>query len=202
MSSSPTRSVTSAFLVEVKEPCSGLNLPHGQCVLVDVMDEGAEEFCSRIRERLVGALTLTCGDRSVAEELAQDALVRVWERWRDVSQMESPEGWTFRTAFNLAASWHRRRGAERRANRRAISESPTPPARDVDEARAVREAVQRLPERQRAVVVTRFYLGYDVAGTAALLRCAPGTVKAATHQAIVNLRSAGLEVGSDAEVSP
>lgn len=182
--------------------CSGLNLPHGQCVLVDVMDEGAEEFCSRIRGQLVGALTLTCGDRCVAEELAQDALVRVWERWREVSQMDSPDGWTFRTAFNLAASWHRRRGAERRANRRSLGEWATLPANDVAEAMAVRDAVQRLPERQRAVVVTRFYLGYDVAGTATLLGCAPGTVKAATHQAIANLRSAGLEVGSDAEVSP
>jgi hypothetical protein len=39
---------------------------------------------------------------------------------------------------------------------------------------------------------TRFYLGYDVAGTAALLDCAPGTVKAATHQALANLRASGL----------
>jgi DNA-directed RNA polymerase specialized sigma24 family protein len=56
----------------------------------------------------------------------------------------------------------------------------------------VRSAVSALPDRQRAVIVARFYLGYDVAGTAALLDCAPGTVKAATHQALANLRTSGL----------
>ena len=53
---------------------------------------------------------------------------------------------------------------------------------------------------QRAVVVARFYLGYDVAGTAALLGCAPGTVKAATHQALANLRASGLTADLPEEV--
>jgi RNA polymerase sigma-70 factor (ECF subfamily) len=152
----------------------------------------ASEFCDRIRDRLVGSLTLTCGDRGIAEELAQDTLVRVWERWPQVSRMASPEGWTFRTAFNLAGSWGRRRHAERRANRRSIPAVAATGTIDVAEIEAVRRAVSALPERQRAVIVARFYLGYDVAGAAELLDCAPGTVKAATHQALANLRASGL----------
>lgn len=149
---------------------------------------GAEEFCVAVRTRLVGALALACGDRAVAEELAQDTLLRVWERWSQVSQMESPEGWTFRTGLNLASSWRRRRMAERRANRRSsASPEATVTPGDVD-TKAVRAAVSGLPERQRAVVIARFYLGYDVAETAAVLGCAVGTVKAATHQALANLR--------------
>jgi RNA polymerase sigma-70 factor (ECF subfamily) len=156
-----------------------------------VNDAEASEFCDRIRDRLVGSLTLTCGDRGVAEELAQDTLVRVWERWSHVRRTDSPEGWTFRTAFNLAGSWGRRRSAERRANRRSTSAVAQPPA-DLTDVEAVRRAVSGLPERQRAVIVARFYLGHDVASAAALLGCAPGTVKAATHQAIANLRASGL----------
>ena len=49
-----------------------------------------------------------------------------------------------------------------------------------------------LPERQRAVIVARFYLDLDVAQTARMLRCREGTVKAHTFKAVANLRAAGL----------
>lgn len=165
-----------------------------------MIDAGAAEFCLAVRTRLVGALTLACGDRGIAEELAQDTLARAWERWPEVSQMDSPEGWTFRTGFNLASSWRRRRGAERRANRRSVDVSALSESADATEVEAVRRAVSRLPDRQRAVIVARYYLGYDVAGTARLLGCAPGTVKAATHQALANLRLAGLTAELEVEV--
>lgn len=166
-----------------------------------VNDMEAGEFCDRLRDRLVGALTLTCGDQATAEELAQDALVRAWERWDEVRQMDSPEGWVFRVAFNLAGSWRRRKAAEWRANRRATAGNLATAGEDLAQAQAVREAVAGLSDRQRAVVVARFYLGHDVAGTAALLDCAPGTVKATTHQALARLRDSGLAVGQmDEEV--
>lgn len=165
-------------------------------------DAAASEFCDRIRDRLVGALTLTCGDRGVAEELAQETLVRVWERWSRVSAMASPEGWAFRTGFNLAGSWGRRRRAERRAHQRSAVRVAGP-TDDLAEIEAVRRAVSTLPDRQRAVIVARFYLGYDVAATAALLECAPGTVKATTHQALANLRASGLvdDIPEEAEAT-
>jgi RNA polymerase sigma factor (sigma-70 family) len=164
-------------------------------------DEGPEAHCDRIRDRLVGALTLATGDRGVAEELAQEALVRTWQRWAQVARMDSPEAWTFRVGLNLAGSWRRRRAAERRAARRT---GPAPWSHDdpdAAEAATVRAAVAGLPDRQRAVIVARFYLGHDVAGTAALLGCAEGTVKAATSHALANLRRAGLVEAADEEAS-
>jgi RNA polymerase sigma-70 factor (ECF subfamily) len=149
------------------------------------------EFCDEIRDRLVGSLTIYCGDRHVAEELAQDALVRAWERWDTVGQMASPEAWTYRTAFNLASTWHRRRSAERRARRR-LDARPADAPTDLGADEAVRDAVLRLPPRQRAVITCRFFLDLSVDDTAALLECAPGTVKAATHQALNALRAADL----------
>jgi RNA polymerase sigma factor (sigma-70 family) len=156
--------------------------------------EDASQFCDRVRSRLVGSLTLYCGDRGVAEELAQEALVRAWLRWPAVSAMASPEAWTFRTGVNLANSWLRRRGAEGRANRQVAS-SFVPGDSDIGEravAAAVRDAVRSLAPRQRAIVIARFFLDLSVDETAQLLRCAPGTVKATTSQAIARLRGGGL----------
>lgn len=157
-------------------------------------------FCGEIRDRLVRSLTLYCGDRVVAEELAQEALVRVWERWPKVSAMDAPEAWTFRTALNLANSSFRRKQAERRARHR-LEQRPVPPAPPPDDGTAdeVRAAVRALPPRQRAVIIARYFLDLDVAQTATLLDCAPGTVKAATHQAINRLRQTGL-IDDDVEV--
>lgn len=182
--SRPPRSLRSSW--------SPLNRFGRETVLAVVSSDDPAAFCDQVRTRLVGALTLACGDRDVAEELAQDTLVKVWERWAQVKAMDSREAWVFRTAFNLAHSWGRRTGAERRANRRAGTNERWTSDDDLAEVVAVRRAVACLPDRQRAVIVTRFYLGYDVAATAALLGCAPGTVKAATHQALENLRRSGL----------
>jgi RNA polymerase sigma factor (sigma-70 family) len=155
-------------------------------------DPDAASFCDRVRARLVGSLTLYCGDRGVAEELAQEALVRAWLHWPDVSTMASPEAWTFRTGMNLANSWLRRRGAERRANRRVSAAPPLATAGDPDTATAVREAVRALAPRQRAIVIARFFLDLSVEETADLVGCAPGTVKATTSQALARLRTNGL----------
>lgn len=168
------------------------------------------EFCERIRDRLVGSLTLYCGDRAVAEELAQEALARAWEQWSKVSQMASPEAWTFRTGTNLATSWFRRRAAEARANRRHAAghadggamvdtHSADPPGAAAA-AHAIRTEVSRLPPRQRAAIVARYYLGLDVAATADALGCTEGTVKAATHAAIAKLRGSGLVDEHEPEV--
>ncbi|MBA2280892.1 MAG: sigma-70 family RNA polymerase sigma factor [Acidimicrobiia bacterium] len=154
--------------------------------------DGCIEFCRRERPRLVGSLALYLGDAGVAEELAQEALVRVWERWDRVALMERPDAWLHRTALNLARSWFQRRAAERRAHQRAGAPAESSLLPDTPAAVAVRAAVAGLAPRQRAAVVARFYAGLDVAGAAVALGCSEGTVKALTHQAITRLRAAGL----------
>jgi RNA polymerase sigma-70 factor (ECF subfamily) len=144
-------------------------------------------FCERMFPRMVAVLVLQGVDVAVAEELVQETLVKVWERWGSVGRMISPEAWAYRVAFNLSTSRWRRRAIERRAMSRIESSRVVA---DDDEAAAitVREAVYSLPERQRAAVVLRYYADLPVAEVATVLGCAPGTVKALTSQGIGGLR--------------
>jgi RNA polymerase sigma factor (sigma-70 family) len=161
-----------------------------------VQDEGAlVAFCRAQYDDLVGALGLYCGQRDVAEDIAQDALLQVCRHWDRVRAMESPTAWTFTVAFNLARSRFRRVGRQWRAlNRLGRDREPENRPADTTTTVLVREAVSGLPPRQRMAIVLRFYIDLSVKQTAEAMGCAEGTVKALTAQAIAGLRAAGLEV--------
>lgn len=154
------------------------------------MQRGADfhEFAEAEFGRLVRALTLYCRDRRVAEELAQDALVRAHERWGRVSRLDQPDAWVHRVAFNLARSWWRRRFAEQRAYRRHGPEPRRSDDGDLGTAIAVRDAVAALPPRQREVVVLRYFLGHSAGETAEVLGVTANAVAAATFKAVASLR--------------
>jgi RNA polymerase sigma-70 factor (sigma-E family) len=162
-----------------------------------------EAFARREHPRLVGALTLYCGDPGVAEELAQDTLVRVRERWTRVSAAERPGAYAHRIAINLANSRFRRRSAERRALARLAGIAPPPGSEDPSarsDGEAVRAAVAALPPRQREVVVRRYFLDESVADVAAATGITEGSVKSATHRALASLRDGlGVELGEREE---
>lgn len=152
-------------------------------------DDGLASFCEVMYPRLVGALVLRIGDRDAAEDLAQEALCRVCERWSQVRAMDRPEGWVFTVAFNLSRSWWRRSAVALRARARMAHELPSEAATDDLTTHAwVRDAVAALPARQRDVIVLRYFAGLSVAETATAMRCAEGTVKSLTSKASAGLR--------------
>jgi RNA polymerase sigma-70 factor (sigma-E family) len=170
----------------------------GDCV-VDVV-EGPEDACVRLYPRLIGSLSLYCGDRHVAEDLAQETLVRLWDRWGSIENASAVDAWAYRTAINLANSGFRRRKAERRAHAR-LDDVGVVDGPDQATALAVRQAIAGLPRRQRQALVLRYYGGFTVDEVAALMGCAAGTVKAHAHKAVAALRSSSLidgEVSADA----
>lgn len=149
-------------------------------------DMKLEAFLAAQHGRVLGLLVLHVGDRWVAEELAQDVLLRVAERWPKVSRMEQPSGWVTRVALNVANSSLRRTYAGRRAKAR-LHERPT--ETDHADVLAVRAAVAALPRRQRTAVVLRHFTGHSVRETADVMGIAEGTVTALTHQALTALRA-------------
>lgn len=157
-------------------------------------------FCRREYPRLVGALSGHVGDVMVAEELAQEALVRVVDRWRRVSRMRSPSGFVHRIATNLATSHLRRRAAERRARRR-LAAGATTVWRDEDTAGAValRRALAELPEGQRRALLLRHAGGLSVAETAEAMEISEQAVRSRCARGVERLRSrlASDEVASE-----
>lgn len=138
-------------------------------------------------DRLASALVLHCGDPRLAEELAQEAIVRVCEHWEDVRSMQRPVGWMFRTAFNLSSSSFRRRQAAERAYARAGHPASTTEHVDDVDALVVREAMRHLPKRQRSVLILRYFLGYTPQEVADMLGMTNAGVRSTTHRALKKL---------------
>jgi RNA polymerase sigma factor (sigma-70 family) len=165
-------------------------------------DTDFSEFVRREHARLVGGLSLYCGDGDLAEEIAVEALLRARERWWAVRGMRAPHAWLYRVGVNLINSHFRRRRAERRAVRRLSARSrPVQEERPVAEAVTVRRAVAGLSPRLRDVVILRYFHDLSVRETAEVLDITAGSVKTYTHRAVHALRGElGVDLVSGEEV--
>lgn len=144
-------------------------------------DDDFDSFYVAAAPELIRTATLIVGSRAVAEELVQDAFVRVHARWSTVTH---PTAYARRAVINACRSHLRRRVLERR-HRAALVEGVVEL-----EARELLDALAGLPARQRAAVVLRFYGGLSERDTADALGCAPGTVGSLVHRALATLREA------------
>jgi RNA polymerase sigma-70 factor (ECF subfamily) len=153
-----------------------------------------DEFFEAERGRLFGALIIVTGNRAEAEELLQDAFLKVWERWERVAVMDEPVGFLYRTAMNLHRKRIRRAAV---ALRKGIDLLP-----DIDELADVEtrdEAVRllgRLTPRERAAIVVTGYLGYSSEEAGGLLGIRAQTVRVLTSRARATLRAAAAEGSS------
>lgn len=138
--------------------------------------------------RLAFALT---SDWDLAEELAQEAFVRVWRSWGNIRDQQSAPAYLRTTVVNLARRSLRHRLQERRAWRGADDPGTADPGASVDLLRAL----ARLPTRKRACVVLRYYLDLSEADTAAALGVSAGTVKSQTAKALRRLQRLLAEPG-------
>ena len=131
-----------------------------------------------------------CGDRGVAEELAQETLARACRDWRKVRSLDHPEAWAQRVAINLANSFFRKKAAERRAKVRltSVTGTGTGTAAEAADAVAVRQAVAALPRRQRTALVLRYFADLTFAEVAELMDCPEATAKSLARRAIQRLR--------------
>lgn len=137
------------------------------------------------RDRLFGLLALMTGDRSEAEEIAQDAFVAVWERWDRVRLMDNPSGYLHRTAINAFRKRYRR---SRLFGRLADALSPMASTAPADSALILNEALRSLTPRQRAALVLTELLGYSGEEAAQALGVKVSTIGALKYQGRTALR--------------
>ena len=140
-----------------------------------------EWFFEEQKERLLRILSVITGSRAEAEDLAQEAFTRVFERWETVGEMDDPAGYLHRTAMNLFRNQYRR---ARVALARTVGLGPEHDVfKAVDDRDAAARALSSLTPRQRAALVLTEALGYSGEETGRLLGIKASTVWALTHQA-------------------
>jgi RNA polymerase sigma-70 factor, ECF subfamily len=133
-------------------------------------------------------LWLVTGNRAEAEELMQDAFLRVWERWERIDAMEDPVGYLYRTAMNLFRKRYRRSVL---AIRRTVRLAPSrDDFKDADDRETVRRVLSTLPPRQRAALVLTEMLGFSPNEAGRALGVQASTIRSLSHQGRESFRRA------------
>jgi len=150
-------------------------------------DEDFRGFFAQHYERLCRLGFLLTGDPTQAEELAQDALVRTWRRWRLVGRPDNPETYARKVLVNRHRSLLRRALVEARYRYR---DRPNEGSSDdhPEDAIVLWAATRRLPPRQQAVLVLRYYEDLSEAEIARVLGIPAGTVKTLARRGLARLR--------------
>jgi RNA polymerase sigma-70 factor (ECF subfamily) len=150
-----------------------------------------EDFFEAHRHRLFGAMCLVTGNRSEAEEVTQDAFLRVWERWEHVSTLDDPGAYLFRVTMNVFRNRLRRAGL---ATRKVLSLTPSgDDLAAVEDRDEIVRALRPLPPRQRAAVVLTSYLDYSSEDAGRILGIRASTVRALATQGRAGVRQAQEE---------
>ena len=167
----------------------------GRAAQVDVIDVGSRRSFAALYERHAPAALrlayLLTGERELAEDLVQDAFVKVLGRFGDLRHPDGFEAYLRRTIVNLSHSTFRRRQVERaylareRRQFATAAMSWTPDLADRDELWG---RLQRLAPRQRAALVVRYYLDLPERETAEVLGCSVRSVKSLVSRGLGALR--------------
>jgi RNA polymerase sigma-70 factor (sigma-E family) len=153
-----------------------------------------EEFAaSRLPAVLAFAAVLT-GQRATAEDIAQEVLIRAYARWNMIGSLDRPEFYVRKMVLNEFLSWRRRSW---RLVPSGDTAEPAMITHDLADQYADRSTllaeIGKLPRRQRAVLVLRYYEDRSDAEIGELLGCRPATVRSYASRALAALR---IELGS------
>ena len=151
-----------------------------------------EEFAARteaVRQRLYRTAYLYLGSEADALEAVDEAVYQALRALKKLREPEHFETWLTRILLNECHRELRRR--KRVAGEDALPDTAGPDAYD---ALPLKEAIRRLPEELRAVVILRFFTGYTQSETAAALDIPQGTEATRQRRALALLR---LELGEE-----
>jgi RNA polymerase sigma-70 factor (sigma-E family) len=138
-------------------------------------DDGFDDFYQGTRQRVVTFLYAMSGDRADAQDAAQEAYVRAWQRWSTISAYDDPEAWVRRVGYRLCLNRWRKATNRLAAYRRHGADPVTaPPSED---SVALVTALKRLPVPDREAVVLHHLLDLSVADVSAQTGVPVNTIK-------------------------
>ncbi|WP_329491898.1 SigE family RNA polymerase sigma factor [Kitasatospora sp. NBC_01246] len=155
---------------------------------------------SRGRHLLRTAFLLTGGDAHLAEDLLQEALGRIFVKWRRISRLDNPSGYAQTVLVNTFLSYRRRRSSSERVTDTLPDiavDGPDPTLR-----LTLLRALGELPAQDRAVLVLRFWEDRSVEETAAALRLSSTAVRSRSSRALARMRATlGESLGADGQAA-
>ncbi|WP_448317813.1 SigE family RNA polymerase sigma factor [Streptomyces sp. CO7] len=155
---------------------------------------GFREFVSHRSSALLTTAVLLCGgDRHAGEDLLQTALVKAVGRWR---RIDDPEAYVRRILYRQQVGRWRLKWPRREISVAEPPDSGPGGAGTEDQVATrlfMREALAALTNRQRTVLVLRYYEDLPEGEVAQLLGCSVGTVRSTTHRSLAKLRALMLE---------
>ena len=156
-----------------------------------------EEFAAHRLPAVLRFAAVLTGDRAQAEDVVQEVLIRAYPRWRHIERMDRPEDYVRKMVLNEFLSWRRRSWRVSPAGRDLEVEPGPDHAVGYVEREAIVRELAKLPRRQRAVLVLRFYEGFSETEIAGMLGCRPATVRGYSARALATLRAALGEHASE-----
>ncbi|GAA3844295.1 SigE family RNA polymerase sigma factor [Saccharothrix violaceirubra] len=148
-----------------------------------------EEFAVQQATPLLRYATVLTGDPHLAQDVVQEVLLRAQQRWARISAVDSPGAYVKRMVTNEFLSWRRRRQFHLTLDDASHAADPTT---SLDDRDALLGLVGRLPRKQRAALVLRYFEDWDDVEIAAALGCSEVTVRSHISRALATLRAADL----------
>jgi RNA polymerase sigma-70 factor (sigma-E family) len=137
---------------------------------------------------LVRLAHVMLGDRAAAEDVVQEAFGGLYRRWKHLADVDRALQYLRSSVLNgCRSALRRRRTAAKDTTHQPSAVSAEFAALASEERRAVIQALRRLPDRQREVLVLRFYLDEPAAEIARVMGIRPSTVRSTTHRALTAL---------------
>jgi RNA polymerase sigma-70 factor (sigma-E family) len=151
-------------------------------------DPTFEQFAALRLPALFRFASVLTGDRGLAEDVVQEVMIRVHQRFARFATLEQPDAYLRRTVVNEYLSWRRRWA--RVVPAAAVPDGPkgADPAAAVVLRGSLRAELAKLPRRQLAAVVLRYYEGWTDAEIAVALGCRPVTVRGYISRGLRTLR--------------
>jgi RNA polymerase sigma-70 factor (sigma-E family) len=148
-----------------------------------------DEWAEHGLRPLLRFATVLCGGRHLAEDVVQDVLVKAHTRWDRIEDTDNPNAYLRRMVVNEFLSWRRKwaRFVPRAQVHPDDDHTPDHAARQADADELLTE-LSKLPRRQRAVLVMRYYGGLSDPEIAETLGCSAGTVRGYASRALRALR--------------